>query len=301
MEHKTLRGVEVKSEAEGTVTAVFSTLNVIDRDGDVILPGAFKSGSPVRISAYGHGSWTGALPVGKGTISATDREAVLTGRFFMDTQAGRETFTVVKELGELGEWSYSLENVVAKQGQWEGRRARIISSVDVHEVSPVLKGASIGTRTLAMKDSTRAEMLAIRGSLFGDEQARGDLEREYLRMVKISLMSCRGSAVQDADDHHEPVPEGRIPARIRELAEAAVKLAADHLGIDPPAVFWYKDRTGQSLGRAYQGYGGELWLRADLRGRELVRVVAHEVSHCKGYGEPEAQAYETTFFKEVFA
>jgi hypothetical protein len=301
VEQKLLRGVEVKSEAEGLVSAVFSTFNVVDRDGDVVLPGAFKSGAPVRISAYGHGSWNGMLPVGKGNITTNDREAVLTGRFFMDTQAGRETFTVVKELGELGEWSYSLENVVAKEGLWQGRKARIISRVDVHEVSPVLKGASIGTRTLATKDATRAEMTAIRDSLFGEEGgARRELEREYLKMVKTSsLVLYRGEAVQTQDDHREPIPEGRIPERIRGLAKAAAKLAADHLGIEAPQVFWYEDRTGQTLGYAYQGYGGEIWIRHDLRGRELLRVAAHEVSHCKGYGEPEAQTYERTFIEEV--
>ena len=38
---KTLRGFEIKSEAEGTVTAVFATLGVKDSDGDVTVDGAF--------------------------------------------------------------------------------------------------------------------------------------------------------------------------------------------------------------------------------------------------------------------
>ena len=34
-------------------------------------------------------------------------EAILDGQFFMDTQAGRETFTTVRQLGALGEWDWA--------------------------------------------------------------------------------------------------------------------------------------------------------------------------------------------------
>lgn len=151
MTTKQLSHVQVKDAAKGTVTAVFSTLNVVDSDGDVTLPGAFTDGAKVRISAYGHRSWTGDLPVGKGTISEKDDEAILDGQFFLDTTAGRDTFTTVKELGELQEWSYSLENVRSKMGEFEGREVRFLEKIDVTEVSPVLKGAGVGTRTLAVK------------------------------------------------------------------------------------------------------------------------------------------------------
>ena len=41
------------------------------------------------ISSYGHKSWDGKLPVGKGTIQVVGNEAVLNGRFFLDTEAGK--------------------------------------------------------------------------------------------------------------------------------------------------------------------------------------------------------------------
>jgi hypothetical protein len=145
--------VAVKSASKGTVSAVFSTFNVVDLDGDVTLPGAITNGAPVVISAYGHGSHQGALPVGKGVIRTTSSEAILEGQFFLNTTAGRETFEVVKELGELGEWSYSLHDVVSKTGEWGGRIAQILESIRVKEVSPVLLGAGLGTRTLAAKSA----------------------------------------------------------------------------------------------------------------------------------------------------
>ena len=149
--HKTITGIEVKSADKGTVSAVFSTFNVIDKDGDVTLPGAIADGAEVVISAYGHQSHYGALPVGKGVIRTTETQAILDGTFFLNTTAGRDTFEVVKELGPLGEWSYSLHDVVSKTGEMAGQRANFLESIFVKEVSPVLIGAGVGTTTLSTK------------------------------------------------------------------------------------------------------------------------------------------------------
>lgn len=151
---KALSRVEIKDADKGEVAAVFSTFDVIDSDGDVTLKGAFTDGAPVAISAYGHQSWKGALPVGKGRIRETSTEAVMEGRFFMDTTHGADTFRTVKAMSEddnLQEWSYSLANVKSERGEVDGKRVRILHSIDVTEVSPVLKGAGINTRTLATK------------------------------------------------------------------------------------------------------------------------------------------------------
>lgn len=156
MDTKGLR-VEVKDADKGQVSAIFSTFNVVDSDGDVTLPGAFADGAPVRISAYGHTTWQGALPVGKGTVRTTGTEAILEGQFFMDTTAGRDTFAVVKEMGGLQEWSYGFDIDEADQGERDGQMVRILRSLTVHEVSPVLLGAGVGTRTLAVKGRAVSE------------------------------------------------------------------------------------------------------------------------------------------------
>lgn len=168
MDTKTFRGVEVKDAERGEVTAVFSTFNKIDSDGDVTLPGAFEDGTAVKISAYGHASWAGALPVGKGTIRTTKDEAILDGRFFLNTTAGRDTFEVIKELGELQEWSYSVEPAKHSFGEFEGRKVQFLEKLNgPTEVSPVLRGAGIDTRSLAVKsdlkfaDEAQAVMAAL--------------------------------------------------------------------------------------------------------------------------------------------
>jgi hypothetical protein len=154
----------MKDATSGEIDLVFATLNVIDRDGDVILPGAIKDGASVVISAYGHESWKGKLPCGRGTIHEVDDELVCKATFFLDTSHGVDTFNTVKGLvgdgdeADLTEWSFSLQEVVATKGAWQGQRANIMSQIGrIKEVSPVLAGAGVNTRTLAVKTLKQLE------------------------------------------------------------------------------------------------------------------------------------------------
>lgn len=151
MNTKTLTNVEIKNAARGEVSAVFATFNVVDADGDVTVPGAFAGNGEVPISAYGHASWGSGVPIGKGSIRETDTEAILDGRLFMDTQAGRDTFAAIKELGELGQWSYGYDTLLADPGTMDGREVQFLKQQRVYEVSPVLRGAGVGTRTISAK------------------------------------------------------------------------------------------------------------------------------------------------------
>ncbi len=151
MDRKTLAGVEIKNADRGEVEAVFATFNVVDKDGDVTTPGAFPEGAEVPISAYNHGSHGAALPIGMGKIRQTATEAILDGKFWLDTDGGRQTFSVVKRLGAKGEWSYGYDPVEAENGQFDGQDVRFLKRLDVFEVSPVLVGAGVGTRTLSAK------------------------------------------------------------------------------------------------------------------------------------------------------
>lgn len=155
-ETKTLLGVEVKSADEGKALVKFAAYDEIDHHGDVTLKGAFQSGKSVLVSSYNHASWGGALPVGKGVIrdSADGKSAVAELQFFMNTQAGRETFETVKATGELQQWSYGFNVEDQEQGEFEGKSVRFLKSLDVYEISPVLVGAGKSTETLAIKGLT---------------------------------------------------------------------------------------------------------------------------------------------------
>jgi hypothetical protein len=151
MDSKRFQHVDIKSADKGEVSAVFSTFNTIDLDGDVTDPAAFTDGAEVVISSYGHTSHDGVLPVGKGVIRTTKTEAIMDGKFFLDTTGGRDTFTVVKELGPLGQWSYGYDVQESAPGTFEGTAVRFLKRLKVHEVSPVLIGAGINTRTVGAK------------------------------------------------------------------------------------------------------------------------------------------------------
>ena len=103
-QYKSIAGdVSIKSEAKGEVEAVFARLNVVDHDGDVTIPGAFKEGQTVAISQHGHTIWDGTAPVGKGTIHTVGEKAIFRGKFFMDMAAARDTFHAVNLMHGLDE------------------------------------------------------------------------------------------------------------------------------------------------------------------------------------------------------
>lgn len=139
------------SDETGEFSAVFATLNVIDKDGDVTVNGAFKQGQEVLISAYQHTSWQGALNVGRGTIREVGDEAIVDGKFYIDTSHGLDAYRTVKQNGTLQQWSYGFDTEDAAPGTMNGRDVQFLKGLDTHEVSPVLIGAGVNTRTLDVK------------------------------------------------------------------------------------------------------------------------------------------------------
>lgn len=146
-------------DPEGRVTAIIATLGTVDSDGDIIAPGAIPSGTSVPISAYGHASWSGALPVGRGVVTEEGDRVVVRGQFFLDTLAGRETFTALSHLAELQEWSFGFLPRLWHAERIAGELVRVLDRLDIFEVSPVLVGAGVGTRTVELAE--RREQLEL--------------------------------------------------------------------------------------------------------------------------------------------
>lgn len=156
---KSLR-LEIKDAAKGLVEAVFATFNVKDYGDDVTLPGAFENGAPVLISAYGHKSWMGAKPVGKGIIQTDATKAWLEGQFFLDTIDGLDTFSTIKGTGDLQQWSYGfdiLETGEVTEGMRQSGVWRVIKKARVYEVSPVMLAEGVDTQTLSVKEKLANE------------------------------------------------------------------------------------------------------------------------------------------------
>lgn len=145
--------LEFKENADqtGQFQAVFSWFDVIDKQGDVTLPGAFEDGAPVKIAYWGH-RWEN-LPVGRGVIHQDEEKAWVDGKFFLDTEAGLETYKTVKNLGDLQEWSYGFQTLDSSDDTKDGQKVRVLKKLKTHEISPVFIGAGNNTQTVAIKSA----------------------------------------------------------------------------------------------------------------------------------------------------
>lgn len=149
-ERKSFAPAQFKLSDKGAVTVAFAQTGVVDRDFDLTLAGAFPV-KAVPMSAYGHTSWMGELPTGKGGIKEEGDWAIFDGQFLMETDQGKNAYETVKAMAELQEWSYAYDPVEYSFEQREGQQIRVLKRLDVFEVSPVLMGAGIGTHTRAIK------------------------------------------------------------------------------------------------------------------------------------------------------
>ncbi len=150
--------LSLKAEGpEGTVTAVFSTFGVVDKDMDIVEPSAFTPGQQVPMT-WSH-NW--AMPVGRGVILLEQDRALFSGHFFMDTQAGQEAYKTVKAMSDLQNWSWGFNVLDAAYETRDGVPVRVIKKAQVWEVSPVLVGAGEDTATLAIKTGSPGESKAV--------------------------------------------------------------------------------------------------------------------------------------------
>ena len=134
---------QLKEESEGKVSAVFSVFNSLDSDGDVVEPGAiksgFKSGNVPMVWAH---KWD--MPIGKGYITEDNDKATFTGEFFMDTESGQEAYKIVKNMGDMQQWSFGYRvndseyGKLKKDGSDSEEDVRFLKDLTVFEVSPVL-------------------------------------------------------------------------------------------------------------------------------------------------------------------
>lgn len=225
IERKTFRGMELKADKPGQFTARIATLNVVDHDGDVTVPGAFPEGKEILISAYQHMSWQGALTVGKGLIREAGNEVFIDGEFNLKTDTGREHYETVKFAPHLQEWSYGFKATeVEPDAEWEGVKvARILKKLEPFEASPVLRGAGVNTGTLAVKAMTFSDeadtVLAAVKAFIDRTKSLADLREEEGRNISEAnvkrlqtLVDSLKSEIKEAQsilDAAEPADKGK--------------------------------------------------------------------------------------------
>jgi hypothetical protein len=157
LETKSFGAFEIKDAEKGEVTAIVATLGVVDKDGDVLLPGSFPDTASVKLSAYGHDTiLDGAPHVGRGTITTRGDKVVLDAKFFLSIPRGRDAFSLVKEDPQL-EWSFGFPRAVKTAqmtDEWKAKGARrLVTGIQPIEASPVFVGAGVGTQTVSAKEA----------------------------------------------------------------------------------------------------------------------------------------------------
>lgn len=260
--------LEIKDESRGEVEAEVASLDVVDFDRDVIRSKSIPAaGARVKLSFYGHAAAFGDAPVGKGVIKAVNGKAVLQAKYFLSTSRGREAFETVKELGADGEWSvgFHVEQASDPDETWTKQGARrMLDKIDLFEVSPVLRGASPGTRTMAVKSAdaepTTGTGVAVPGVTEvtvkdGDVRNLPEVDAEAQRIAaefeaKQAEDAAALKAAEDAAAQQAADAEALRVAQADEAQRRAAEAEAKHLRETIAAEFERFQRTFRYLGAA---------------------------------------------------
>ncbi len=211
LEHKTVRA-ELKMDDGGSGEARIATLNVVDKDGDVTLPGFFGDAQVAHLLPA-H-DWS-HVPMGKGRVVERGDAAYVAFQINTEIAAARDWQSALKfDLANppaIQEWSYGfrVHADAWKEEQRDGRRVRLMGprpdgspGAIVHEFSPVVVGAGEGTGTVAVKG---------RGARYVEEL---DAAVEALRSIVARTKAVRGLRREKGGD----LAPDRLKA-IREIAE----------------------------------------------------------------------------------
>jgi len=150
-------------EAEGIVDAIVNTTGLVDRQKDIVEPGAFRQAlngkMPKVVNSHQPTAFLGKVlsmaeyMPGSADLPPSLRTRGLGGlavrmKFNLETESGRDMFSNVRG-GYVDEWSFMFSIADA---QYDSKGIRHIKLVDeIFEVSPVLVGANQATLTLAAK------------------------------------------------------------------------------------------------------------------------------------------------------
>jgi hypothetical protein len=144
---------DFKALSKGEGSARIAQFNVIDSDGDVTLPGAFGEQHVNMLPAHDRM----APRLGKAILKEVGNFAVADFKFNLAPEAvtakeWHSSLVFDQKNGQpLQEWSYGFRIVDSSFGEFENQQVRFLKGLKVHEISPVLRGAGVGTETLAIK------------------------------------------------------------------------------------------------------------------------------------------------------
>ena len=205
-----LDAAAVKKLDEGVLTCCFATMGVVDKDGDVALPGFYGQQDIVMLPAH---DWS-HVPLGKGTTREEGDMACADIQMNLEIQAAKDWLSAIKfdlKNGKpLQEYSYGFRILEggSKRGDYNGQQVRYLTPREdgtpgskIWEVSPVLVGAGERTRTLAAKAAglkfcdevqavlDAADSLVSRGKSLADLRAKEGRELSAANREKLAALA----------------------------------------------------------------------------------------------------------------
>jgi HK97 family phage prohead protease len=145
-------GVRIKAvDDQGRGMARIATLGVVDKDLDITKSGAFGEQKVKLLPAH---DWK-SVPLGKARVFEHGDEVLADFQLNLEIEAAKAWHSAIKfdmsDGNPIQEYSYGFTIIKADWGEYEGKSVRFLEKLKVHEVSPVVVGAGIGTGTLEVK------------------------------------------------------------------------------------------------------------------------------------------------------
>ncbi|MFQ5850899.1 MAG: HK97 family phage prohead protease [Candidatus Binatia bacterium] len=195
----------------GEGAAVIATLDVVDKDNDVTRPGAFGNQVVFKVPVH---DWK-MVPIGKARIEEVADEAIAHFKLNLKTTLGREWYEHLKfdmenpPAKQQYSYGFSIPDGGSEDGEFDGKMVRFLKKLVVHEVSPVLLGAGVGTRTLAIKSGQKGRRLSNLLNTLIDEHSersgkpRSEIITEIALRAGMSPNAVRAAVRGDVDGPSE--------------------------------------------------------------------------------------------------
>lgn len=314
LERKNIAAAIKRAGDDGSFEAVIATLNEVDSDGDVIVPGAFGNATISIVPAHDHKS----VPLGKAKMQDRKNLAVAVGQFNLKIAAARDWHAALKfDLARppaVQEWSFGFRVLDEGEDMRNGQRVRVLKKMDVLEISPVLRGAGVNTRTLTVKEQrapvSERRVAEIQWRCFkrhGDLWLRQDIA-EFLASQSASASTARlvdelqrtlGSCSSKGGGYGYRVQPG--DAWLHRHAERA----CHHLGMPVPNLYWLQPcsqkeadlvESSEILGICTPEDGEfHVCVRDDLNLEGTLATLGHELHHVRQFmdGRPSKHDEDT--------
>ena len=160
--------------ADLTARLVVATMGVVDKDDDILAPGSVGR-QECFAGPWGHTIARGACPIGRAGLHEDGDKLIADVKFWGGIQSAVETWISLREGSDLAEVSFGL---LPMKWSWNQDYVRVIEQMDVFEVSPVLRGAGVGTGVLSVKEAKELSLAEYKASQMAEQEPEPDLAAE---------------------------------------------------------------------------------------------------------------------------